>query len=88
MWETLPPDTFWVDVLGPAASPELKVLVVIGEKDLILPPPNGHLQAARFINSTDVSLLTVPEAGHAVFLERSAPVFRDQLHDWLAQRGL
>jgi pimeloyl-ACP methyl ester carboxylesterase len=88
MWESLPASTALVDALGPATNPDLKVLVVIGEKDLILPPPNGHLQAGRFINTTDVSLLTVPEAGHGAFLERSAPTVRDQLHDWFTARGL
>jgi pimeloyl-ACP methyl ester carboxylesterase len=88
VWQHLPGSTFAVDVLGPAANPDLKVLVVLGDKDLILPPPNGHLQTARFINAHDVSLMTMPNTGHAVLLERNAPVFRSQLHDWLAQRGL
>jgi pimeloyl-ACP methyl ester carboxylesterase len=88
VWEHLPASTAAVDALGPATNPDLKVLVVLGDKDLILPPPNGHLQVARFSNSHDVSLMTMPNTGHAVLLERNAPIFRDQLHDWMAQRGL
>jgi pimeloyl-ACP methyl ester carboxylesterase len=88
VWQHLPASTAVVDAWGPKANPDLKVLVVLGDKDLILPPPNGHLQAGRFINSHDVSLLTMPGTGHCVLLERNAPMFRSQLHDWSVQRGL
>jgi pimeloyl-ACP methyl ester carboxylesterase len=88
IWEYIAASTAVVDATGPAARPDLKVLVVIGEKDLILPPPNGHFQVARFSGSTDVSLLTMPDSGHAVMLEKTAPMFRQQLHQWMAHRGL
>ncbi len=88
IWEHIAASTAVVDAAGPTARPDLPVLVVIGEKDLILPPPNGHLQVARFTNTTDVSLLTMPDSGHAVMLERTAPMFRQQLHLWMVQRGL
>lgn len=88
IWEHIAASTAVVDAEGPKVRPDLKVLVVLGEKDLILPPPNGHLQAARFTSATDVSLLTMPDSGHAVMLERTADVFRQQLHLWMAHRGL
>jgi pimeloyl-ACP methyl ester carboxylesterase len=88
IWEWIMASTATVDAVGPTANPDLKVLVVLGDKDRILPPPNGHLQVARFFNSHDVSLLTMPNTGHAVMLERNAPMFRQQLHLWMVQRGL
>ena len=88
IWEHIAASTAVVDATGSTANPDLKVLVVLGDKDLILPPPNGHFQVARFFNSHDVSLLTMPNSGHAVMLERTAPMFRQQLHLWMVQRGL
>ncbi len=88
IWEYIAASTVTVDAVGPTANPDLKVLVVLGDKDRILPPPNGHFQVARFFNCHDVSLITMPDTGHAVMLERTAPMFRQQLHLWLVQRGL
>jgi len=45
------------------------------------------VQAVRYRARNDVSVITIPGAGHEFFLEREAPLARAQLSLWLAARG-
>jgi pimeloyl-ACP methyl ester carboxylesterase len=63
------------------------VLLVFGANDALFPPPAGTEQEAQFLGSSDVSLLQLPNTGHALTLERSAPTFTADISRWLAARG-
>jgi pimeloyl-ACP methyl ester carboxylesterase len=41
----------------------------------------------RFLSSGDVTVKIIEDAGHAVMLERSAPVFRARISSWLLAHG-
>ena len=82
---------------GPTARPDLKVLVVIGEKDLILPPPNGHFQVARFAGPNLIIGNTIllkhaaqcPESAAAIqqiFLDAGFPAGASSNHPSVAWR--
>jgi pimeloyl-ACP methyl ester carboxylesterase len=65
------------------------VLMVYGLSDAVYDQPSaGEQQRARYSASHDVTALFVPNTGHALALERSAPYTRAALADWLARRGL
>jgi hypothetical protein len=49
-------------------------------------PPVGTEQEAQFLGSNDVSLIQLPNPGHALTLERSAPKFTADVSRWLAAR--
>jgi pimeloyl-ACP methyl ester carboxylesterase len=59
------------------------VLLVSGANDAVFPPPAGERQKAMFSGSANVSLVTIPDTGHALALERSAPQFRAAVAGWL-----
>jgi pimeloyl-ACP methyl ester carboxylesterase len=59
------------------------VLLVFGANDALFPPPAGERQKAMFSGSANVSLVSVPDTGHALALERSAPQFRAEVARWL-----
>ena len=63
------------------------VLLVLGANDALFPPPAGTEQEAQFLGSSDVSLIQLPNTGHALTLERSAPTFTADISRWLAARG-
>lgn len=63
------------------------VLLVIGDNDAIFPPPAQERQKGMFTGSKDVTAITVPDTGHALSLERSAPFTRDAVASWLCQRS-
>jgi pimeloyl-ACP methyl ester carboxylesterase len=63
------------------------VLLVYGANDALFPPPAGSQQQAQFAGSKDVSLVQIPDTGHAVTLERSAPTLVGDVSQWLAGRG-
>ena len=63
------------------------VLLVLGANDALFPPPAGTEQQAQFLGSSDVSLIQLPNTGHALTLERSAPTFTADISRWLAARG-
>ncbi|MGH7819552.1 MAG: hypothetical protein ACREQ9_07260 [Candidatus Binatia bacterium] len=66
----------------------IPVLLVYGEHGFF-ERPAGHMQAARFGGSSDVTVAYVPDAGHALLLEK-LPVrerFWNLQSAWLAARG-
>ena len=71
--------------LGEIAVP---VLLVFGGRDAIFPPPAGERQRALFTGSRDVTLVELPDAGHALQLGRSAARARSVVASWLRRRGL
>jgi pimeloyl-ACP methyl ester carboxylesterase len=64
------------------------ILLVFGEKDAVFQSDAMAKQAALFDGSTDVTTHSIPKAGHALTLERSAPLTRSVVSDWLTDRGL
>jgi pimeloyl-ACP methyl ester carboxylesterase len=63
------------------------VLLLYGSNDALFPPPAGTLQQLHFVGGHDVSLIQLADTGHAVTLERSAPLLVADLSSWLAARG-
>jgi pimeloyl-ACP methyl ester carboxylesterase len=65
------------------------ILLVFGDKDAGFSDPRaaGEQQRAAYTGSSDVSLQFVPNAGHAITLERAAPTLRSIAHEWLESRG-
>lgn len=63
---------------------------MFGANDATLSDPRsaGEKQRQAYSGSRDASLVVVPEAGHAITLERSAPRMRALVHDWLTAHGL
>lgn len=70
------------------AGIRVPVLFVFGDKDAIFPPPSGENQRDLYRGSPGVTLITIPDAGHNVFLERTAPHARATVSSWLADHGL
>jgi pimeloyl-ACP methyl ester carboxylesterase len=68
------------------ATLSVPVLLVFGDHD-IWPPLSPELQRARFRSSSDVSLVTIQNAGHMLMLQRTAPGFRSVMSSWLKERG-
>jgi pimeloyl-ACP methyl ester carboxylesterase len=63
------------------------VLLLYGANDALFPPPAGSLERLHLLGSSDVSLDQIPDTGHAVTLERSAPTLVADVSRWLAARG-
>jgi pimeloyl-ACP methyl ester carboxylesterase len=70
------------------ALPKIKVpvLVICGENDALFIRGACKAQADRYTGSRSVSLALVPRAGHAPMLERTAPIFRARISNWLKRR--
>jgi pimeloyl-ACP methyl ester carboxylesterase len=66
-----------------AGSIDVPVLLVFGEHDAVFQPGADEQQAEAFEDST---LVRIPRAGHAVALERSAPLMHAAVARWLAER--
>jgi pimeloyl-ACP methyl ester carboxylesterase len=64
------------------------VLLVCGREDAVTPDFACPYLKRRYVGSRDVSLSFVPRAGHALPLERTAPVFRRRVSTWLSAHGL
>jgi pimeloyl-ACP methyl ester carboxylesterase len=63
------------------------VLLVCGREDAVTPEfACPHLKR-RYTGSRDVSLAFVPRAGHALPLERTAPILRRRVSAWLDAHG-
>jgi pimeloyl-ACP methyl ester carboxylesterase len=65
---------------------KVPVLLVFGENDAIFPPPALDRQKGMYTGSKDVTGISVPDTGHALTLEKSAPSTRDTVSSWLCQR--
>jgi pimeloyl-ACP methyl ester carboxylesterase len=81
--------TAMATLLGPRLIPAISVPVLLffGAHDALFPSPAGEKQKALYTGSRDVTLATLPDAGHTPMNERSAPDFRATLSAWLSRRG-
>ena len=70
----------------PAIS--VPVLLAYGDSDALFPPPAGVQQRKLYTGTRDVTLITLVNTGHAVTLERSAPVLAADTASWLQGHGL
>jgi len=66
---------------------KVPVLVVCGTEDMTTPAFACPFLKQRYVGSRDVSLSFVPGAGHALPLERTAPLFRQRVSRWLTRHG-
>jgi len=71
-------------VLGPTVH--VPVLLVYGDHDIYLPGA-PQVERLRFLGSKDVALEVLPDSGHVLMLQRTAPHFRATMSEWLAGRG-
>jgi pimeloyl-ACP methyl ester carboxylesterase len=71
------------------ATVDIPVLLVYGEDDEIFDsgPLGTPLQKSRYTGSDDVADVFLPDTGHALTLERTAPQMRGIVSDWLGERG-
>jgi pimeloyl-ACP methyl ester carboxylesterase len=77
-----------VDHLGTRLGITSPVLVISGADDALFPPPTNGLQAATgYLRSPDVSLVELPDTGHAVTLGRTHEAFRVAIDRWLRAHG-
>lgn len=65
----------------------LPVVLIFGSLDAVFPPPSEQLQAADYGPSADVTAVLIENTGHALYLERNAPIVRGRLADWLGHHG-
>jgi pimeloyl-ACP methyl ester carboxylesterase len=63
------------------------VLLLYGAGDALFPPPAGTIQRLRFLGAKSVTFKQVPNTGHAVTLERTAPTVLADISSWLGARG-
>jgi pimeloyl-ACP methyl ester carboxylesterase len=68
-------------------SIKLPVLLVIGANDAIFPPPALDHQKSLYTGTGDLTAVSVPDTGHAVTLELSAPSTLATVASWLCARG-
>lgn len=68
-------------------SIEIPVLVMFGDHDPNFAPGAPQLAFEDFRGSSDRTLEIIPESGHTMMLERTAPQFRAILSGWLRERG-
>jgi pimeloyl-ACP methyl ester carboxylesterase len=66
---------------------KVPVLLVCGAEDSVTPDFACPYLKRRYVGSSDVSLFFVAKAGHALTLERTAPVFRRRVATWLSAHG-
>jgi pimeloyl-ACP methyl ester carboxylesterase len=68
-------------------SVHIPALIVCAAKDALFPPAACMSQASLYMFDNDVTVTTLPGAGHAVTLELAAPILRARVSAWLARRG-
>jgi pimeloyl-ACP methyl ester carboxylesterase len=66
---------------------KVPVLVVCGREDATTPSFACPYLKRRYVGSSDVSLRFIPNAGHALTLERTAPILRRRVGTWLSGHG-
>lgn len=76
-----------VNQLG-VGSITVPVLLVFGEEDAVFQDDAMAKQAALFDGSSEVTTRSIPKAGHALTLERSAPLVRAVAAEWLTASKL
>jgi pimeloyl-ACP methyl ester carboxylesterase len=64
---------------------EVPVLCIAGDADVFFPHPDQ--QASLFTGSKDAKAVILPNTGHALTLEKSAPAFRAAMATWLHDHG-
>ncbi len=64
------------------------VLLVLGSKDALFPPPGGRLQAGRYLGAASVKYVEIPGAPHGLTYSRQAPQVRAAVSKWLIEHGL
>lgn len=71
------------------ATVSVPVLLVYGHNDALFQdnPAGTRLQRAHFVGSKDVTDIFLPDTGHALTLERTAPRMRHEVSEWLNKRG-
>ena len=69
------------------ARVKVPVFVVCGREDATTPSFACPVLKSRYVGSRDTSLYFVPHAGHALPLERTAPIFRRHVGAWLGAHG-
>lgn len=62
------------------------VLSIAGTEDKFF--PNNQLQAPTYSGSAKVTLKRIPNTGHAIAFGRTAPIFRNDMNDWLTANKL
>jgi pimeloyl-ACP methyl ester carboxylesterase len=67
---------------------KVPVLIVCGREDTMTPDFACPYLKRRYVGSKDVSLVFVPNAGHALPLERTAPILRRRVSAWLSAHEL
>lgn len=72
------------------ATVHVPVLLVYGQNDALFQdnPIGTPLQKLHYLGSHDVHDIFLPNTGHALTLERTAPQMREQVSDWLDRHGL
>jgi pimeloyl-ACP methyl ester carboxylesterase len=63
------------------------VLLVYGEKDALFTVQGGERQRLLYAGSSDVTFVSLPNTGHALTLEQTAPLLRAEVSNWLGARG-
>lgn len=63
------------------------VLLILGSRDALFPPPGGQFRAPRYTSSGEVTYVEVAGAPHAIMLSRQAPQFRAAVAKWLSDHG-
>ena len=66
---------------------QVPVFLYYGLSDALWPAGTGERQRGFFTGSDDVTLFELPDTGHMMMLERTAPMLRENLSDWLLARG-
>jgi pimeloyl-ACP methyl ester carboxylesterase len=70
------------------AQIEVPVLVVFGDNDTLVWDREGQEQQQDNFGSSDKSTVFIPNAGHFPMFEKTAPLFRSRVAEWLGTRGL
>jgi pimeloyl-ACP methyl ester carboxylesterase len=70
-------------------QPEIRVPVLImsGDHDGAAPSMTPREQALHYTGSDDVTASEIANSGHLLMFQRTAPLFRRMLSEWLRERG-
>jgi len=67
---------------------QVPVLLILGSKDALFPPPAGQLQGGRYLGSDNATYVEIAGAPHAIMLCHQAPQFRAAVGKWLVDHSL